>query len=211
MGGNVSTSAVCSTGSRRSLRRSAGSLWNYGNSSRRKHARSRTSAVSWTDKSGNLWLFSGWGRGNSFFSDVETYPLNDVWEYRPSTATLPATPTPVFGTTPGAYDSGGPVTIFDAMPNAVIYYTTDGTTPTTASTLYSAPVTLSSSETIQAIATAPGYSNSSVASAAYVITPPAATPVFSVPAGAYTTPQTVPSRTPRPAQRLATPPTVGRQ
>jgi N-acetylneuraminic acid mutarotase len=152
---------------------------------------SRTSAVSWTDKSGNLWLFSGWGQGNSFFSDVETYPLNDVWEYRPSTATLPATPTPVFGTTPGAYDSGGPVTIFDAMPNAVIYYTTDGTTPTTASTLYSAPVTLSSSETIQAIATAPGYSNSSVASAAYVITPPAATPVFSVPAGAYTTPQTV--------------------
>jgi len=42
---------------------------------------SRTSAVSWTDKSGNLWLFSGWGQGNSFFSDVETYPLNDVWEY----------------------------------------------------------------------------------------------------------------------------------
>jgi N-acetylneuraminic acid mutarotase len=152
---------------------------------------SRTSAVSWSDKSGNLWLFSGWGQGNSFFSDVETYPLNDVWEYRPSTATLPATPTPVFGTTPGTYDSGGPVTIFDAIPNASIHYTTDGTSPTTASTLYSGPVTVSSSETLQAIATAPGYGNSGVASAAYVITPPAATPVFSVAAGAYTAPQTV--------------------
>jgi hypothetical protein len=40
----------------------------------------RSSAVSWTDKSGNLWLFSGWGQGNSFFSNVETYPMNDVWE-----------------------------------------------------------------------------------------------------------------------------------
>jgi len=152
---------------------------------------SRTSAVSWSDKSGNLWLFSGWGQGNNFFSDVETYPLNDVWEYRSSTDTLPATPTPVFGTAPGTYDSGGPVTIFDAMPNAVIHFTTDGTTPTTASTLYSGPVTVSSSETLQAIASASGYGNSGVASAAYVITPPAATPVFSVPAGAYTTPQTV--------------------
>ena len=151
----------------------------------------RSSAVSWTDKSGNLWLFSGWGQGNSFFSNVETYPMNDVWEYQPSTATLPATPTPVFGTTAGTYDSGGPVTIFDAMPNASIYYTTDGTTPSTASTLYSGPVTISSSETIEAIATAPGYSNSGAASATYVITPPAATPVFSVPAGTYSTPQTV--------------------
>jgi N-acetylneuraminic acid mutarotase len=152
---------------------------------------SRTSAASWTDKNGNLWLFAGWGQGNSFFSDVETYPLNDVWEYRPSADKLPATPTPVFGTTPGTYDSGGPVTIFDAMPNASIYYTTDGTTPTTTSTLYSGPVTVSSSETVQAIATAPGYGNSGLASAAYVITPPAATPVFSVPAGTYTTSQTV--------------------
>jgi N-acetylneuraminic acid mutarotase len=152
---------------------------------------SRTRAMSWTDKSGNLWLFSGWGQGDSFFSDIETDPLNDVWEYQPSAAALPATPNPVFGTTPGTYVSGGPVTIFDAMPNASIYYTTDGTTPSTASTLYSGPVAVSSSVTIQAIATAPRYGISGVTSSAYVITPPAATPVFSVPAGTYFAPQTV--------------------
>ena len=83
------------------------------------------------------------------------------------------------------------MTIFDAMPNASIYYTTDGTTPSTASTLYSGPVAVSSSVTIQAIATAPRYGISGVTSSAYVITPPAATPVFSVPAGTYFAPQTV--------------------
>jgi hypothetical protein len=152
---------------------------------------SRGGAVSFTDTSGNLWLFAGVGQGSSLLSDVETNPLNDVWEYRPSTTTLPATPTPDFSVSPGTYDSGGPVIIFDAMTNAVIHYTTDGTTPTTSSTLYSGPVTLSSSGTIQAIATAPGYVNSAIATAAYVITPPAATPVISVPAGTYSTPQTV--------------------
>jgi N-acetylneuraminic acid mutarotase len=153
---------------------------------------SRTSAVGWTDARGNLWLFSGWGQGDSFLADVETYPLNDVWEYRPSAAALPATPAPVFGTMPGTYTSGVPVTIFDAMPNASIYYTTDGTTPTVASTPFRAPITVSSSETIEAIATATGYAASPVTSAAYTVTlPQAATPAFSLASGTYTKAESV--------------------
>jgi YD repeat-containing protein len=52
-----------------------------------------------------------------------------------------------------------------------IYYTTDGSTPTTSSTQYTGPITVSSSETIEAIATDTGYAQSAVGSAAYTITP----------------------------------------
>jgi hypothetical protein len=84
------------------------------------------------------------------------------------------------------------VTISDTDDGAVIYYTTDGSTPTTSSTVYSGPITVGVSETINAIAQAPSSTKSAVASASYAIQlPPAATPAFSVSAGTYTTVQTV--------------------
>jgi hypothetical protein len=41
----------------------------------------RESASSWTDASGNLWLFGGYGCDGSGIMD----PLNDLWEFTPST------------------------------------------------------------------------------------------------------------------------------
>lgn len=62
------------------------------------------------------------------------------------------------------------MTIDDATNAAIIYYTTGGvSTPTTSSTAYSGKITVSSTETIHAIAIAPGYNNSAVASATYII------------------------------------------
>ena len=82
-----------------------------------------------------------------------------------------ATPTLLFpgGTYNSSYVSA--LTLFDATPGATIYYTTNGTTPTTASTLYSSmsPIVLSGTETVNAIAVAPGFVNSAVASGSYVI------------------------------------------
>jgi len=68
------------------------------------------------------------------------------------------------------------VIISDTTPGAIFYYTTDGTTPTTSSTLYSGAITVTSPETIEAIATAAGYSTSDVATAVYagtIVPPPA--------------------------------------
>jgi hypothetical protein len=56
-----------------------------------------------------------------------------------------------------------------ATPGASLYYTTDGSAPTTASAHYTAAVTVGSSLTLKAIATATGYLTSDVGSAAYVI------------------------------------------
>jgi uncharacterized repeat protein (TIGR03803 family) len=108
---------------------------------------------------------------------------------------LPQAATPTFSPAPGTYSSTQTVTISDATAGATIYYTTNGTTPTSSSTPYTGPITVSSTDTIEAIATASGYSTSAVATATYTITSstltPAATPTFSVPSGTYIALQTV--------------------
>jgi hypothetical protein len=85
---------------------------------------------------------------------------------------LGTTATPTF--TPGGatYTSSQSITISSTTPNAIIYYTTDGTTPTTSSTVYYAAITVSSTETLKAIATATNYNNSVAQSATYTINQP---------------------------------------
>jgi hypothetical protein len=95
--------------------------------------------------------------------------------------------TPTFSPTPGTYTSTQSVSISDTTPSEAIYYTTNGTTPTTSSSLYNGPITVSASETIEAVATASGYSPSAVALAPYTITPLAiAAPTVTSISPAYT-------------------------
>jgi glucosylceramidase len=112
-----------------------------------------------------------------------------------STASKTSTPTavtPTFSPTPGSFTSAQTVAIADSTANAAIYYTTDGSTPTTSSTKYSSPIAISTTTTLNAIAVASGYQNSSIATGSYQINLPAtATPTFSPAAGSFTTAQTV--------------------
>jgi len=103
----------------------------------------------------------------------------------------PTAATPTFSPGAGTYTTTQTVSLASTTAGASIYYTTNGTTPTTSSTKYTGVITVASTETIEAIAVASGYSNSELASATYTITPVAATPVFSPPAGAYSVAQTV--------------------
>ena len=101
--------------------------------------------------------------------------------------------TPSFSPAAGTYTSAQSVTISDATAGAAIYYTLDGSAPTTASTKYSAAIPVTSTTTVNAIAVLAGDTNSSVASAAYTISLPvaAAPPTFSPAAGTYTSAQSV--------------------
>lgn len=72
-------------------------------------------------------------------------------------APTPTAATPTFSVGSGTYTSAQTVTISDTTTGAAIYYTTNGTAPSAASTAYTGPITVSTSETLSAAAIAPGY------------------------------------------------------
>jgi hypothetical protein len=76
----------------------------------------------------------------------------------------------------------------DVTAGASIHFTTDGSTPTASSPLYTVPFTVNTSgTTIQAIATAPSYSASTVASVSYKFqTPSGAFPITLTPTATIT-------------------------
>src|SRR5437899_432724 len=96
--------------------------------------------------------------------------------------------TPTFSPGAGTYTGSVTVTISDATSGATIYYTTDGSTPTTSSAVYSGALTFTQNTTLKAMAAASGMTNSGVASATYTVQQQqqVATPTFSPGGGIYT-------------------------
>jgi glycosidase len=91
--------------------------------------------------------------------------------------TTPQATAPALSVRAGTYTTLQSVALSDATAGATIYYTTDGTTPTASSPVYTAPIPVATTTTIDALAVAGGYTNSSVASATYTIDFPAAPPI----------------------------------
>lgn len=77
--------------------------------------------------------------------------------------------TPVFSVETGAVDAGTKVDIATETEGATIYYTTDGSTPTSNSTEYEGAITINSAINLKAIAVKEGYLASDVASAEYTM------------------------------------------
>jgi len=93
---------------------------------------------------------------------------------------------PTFSPSGGTYGSTQTVTISSATPGTSITYTVDGSTPTILSTAYSTPISVSSSETVNALAVKTGYANSSIGTATYIVGgSQVATATFSPIAGSY--------------------------
>jgi hypothetical protein len=97
--------------------------------------------------------------------------VNSINSWSFSTGYDPRLSTPTFSVPPGSYGSAQTVTI-SAPAGASIYYTTNGLLPTSSSTHYTGPITVSANTPLQAVAIQSGFTDSSVASANYQISTP---------------------------------------
>jgi len=84
-------------------------------------------------------------------------------------ASSKSTATPYLSLPSGTYSSTQTVSMSSSTSGSTIYFTTDGSAPTTSSYRYSGPVSVAKSMVLQAMAVAPSYANSGMARASYVI------------------------------------------
>ena len=94
-----------------------------------------------------------------------------------SAAQAPTTPqaaaTPTFAPPPGAFSAPTAVTLACSTPGAAIHFTLGESAPTAGSPVYTAPIILTKSGSIKAIAMKPGMADSAVIAGSYTITAPA--------------------------------------
>jgi hypothetical protein len=114
---------------------------------------------------------------------------------------MPMAATPKLSVKAGTYSSPITVRMKDKTRGAVMYYTTDGWTPTAQSTRYVGPIPISSTTNLQVIAIAPYFMRSQIANASYVL--PGTTPAATAATGKASLQSVAPSAVP--AENLVLP------
>lgn len=138
----------------------------------------------YTTNNGTFNVFGAYADGNAS-SEEYNFALDifvDASEHTPIVARPTITPNG------GEFETTVEVTLACATEDATIYYTLNGETPTTESTLYVEPFTLSETTTVKAIAVKEGMDNSAVAEATFTkVVPTAATPTITPNGGTFET------------------------
>lgn len=113
-------------------------------------------------------------------------PLALAWSFGSSTST------PTFSPAAGVYGTSQTVSISTATAGATIYYTTNGTAPTTASAVCSGPLNVvAAAATIRALAVKSGLPDSAIGTAAYAIGSATSVPGVSVAPYAWWSPSAI--------------------
>lgn len=142
-----------------------------GTSTKASPASSGQTTLTWTnsDQNASYFILYNLKTSGSALSANATTSLTVVWTPKSGGSSSETCATPTFSPAAGTYTSAQNVTISSATEGATIYYTTNGSDPTTSSSTYSSAISVSSSTTIKAMAVKDGYDNSAVATAAYTI------------------------------------------
>ena len=119
--------------------------------------------------------------------------------WNPSTTTsasytiIQTVATPVFSPEGGTYYPSVNVSISCGTPGATTRYTTNGSNPTSSSSVYSSPISITSTTTLKAKAFKSGWNESAIANSSYSIEMPqtVATPTFNPSGGTYNSTQSV--------------------
>jgi hypothetical protein len=114
-----------------------------------------------------------WNPGTYYFDDLYAAKntTDDIPSNMPAVVSMPAA-----NPSPGTFSGPVSVTLSTSTPGANIYYTLDGSLPTQSSPLYTGPITISRSATVNAVAVKPGMLRSDMASFTYSITRSSASP-----------------------------------
>ena len=134
-------------------------------------------------------MFAGWTGCDSFSGSSCTVTMTAEKVVTAAFMPLPRAAAPTFSVPAGTYNQPQSVALSTTTNGATIYYTTDGSTPTTSSPIYSGLIRVTRTMTIQAMATASGMLDSIVSSATFTLQ--AAVPTFNPPGGSYLLPQRV--------------------
>ena len=163
------------------------------NGANQQNFRMANNGGTWEQTAGNLTngtVLTYW------FTYEKNGPLLDTphFTYTHGGAGTGTVATPVLSPPGGTYTGAQSVTISTSTAGATIRYTQDGSTPTANSPVYTGPISVTSSRTVKAIASASGMTTSAIGTATYTVNPgngTVATPTFNPPGGTYTGTQSV--------------------